>query len=112
VEAAQTIEEVLAIPKLVKGPCLLNLVWKGKTPDIGFDEAERAGYKLAILPGMLFKAVLGVCDATLKQVRETRRHPKLDFDLPPRAAFRRVGADEWDAISEQFRPDARPKAAE
>jgi 2-methylisocitrate lyase-like PEP mutase family enzyme len=103
VEAPQTMEEVLAVPRLVKGPCLLNLVWKGKTPDLPFEEVERAGYKLVILPGMLFKAVLGVCDKTLKQIREFGRHPKLDFDLPPREAFRRVGANEWDAVSERFR---------
>lgn len=103
IEAPQTMEEALAIPRLVKGPCLLNLVWKGKTPDISFEEAERAGYRLAILPGMLFKAVLGVCDKTLKQLKELRRHPRLDFDLPPLEAFRRVGADEWDAVSERFR---------
>jgi 2-methylisocitrate lyase-like PEP mutase family enzyme len=102
VEAPQTIEEVLAVPKLVHGPCLLNVVWRGKTPDVSFDEAEKAGYKLAIVPGMLFKAVIGVCDATLKQLRELRRHPVLDTGMTVRDAFRRVGADDWDAISDKF----------
>ena len=37
VEAPQTLEEVLAVPRLVKGPCLLNVVWRGKTPDVAFD---------------------------------------------------------------------------
>jgi 2-methylisocitrate lyase-like PEP mutase family enzyme len=114
VEAAQTVEEVLSVPKLVKGPCLLNVVWKGKTPDIGFEEAERAGYKLAIVPGMLFKAVIGVCDAALKQLKEQRRHPELGTDMTVREAFRRVGSDEWDEISARFAAPARvpPKAAE
>jgi len=69
VEAPQTLEEVLAVPRLVKGPCLLNVVWRGKTPDIAFDAAQRAGYKLAIVPGLLFKAVIGICDAMLAVTR-------------------------------------------
>src|SRR5689334_14291333 len=32
VEAPQTLEEVASEPKRVKGPCLLNVVWGGKTP--------------------------------------------------------------------------------
>ena len=32
VEAPQTLEEITAVPRLVKGPCLLNVVWGGKTP--------------------------------------------------------------------------------
>jgi 2-methylisocitrate lyase-like PEP mutase family enzyme len=51
-EAPESLEEVAAIPKLVKGPCLLNLVWRGKTPEVGLDDAEAMGYKLAILPAL------------------------------------------------------------
>ena len=32
VEAPQTLDEVKAVPRLVKGPCMLNMVWRGKTP--------------------------------------------------------------------------------
>src|SRR6267142_2409808 len=56
VEAPQTVEEVAAVPRLVKGPCLFNTVWRGKSPDIAFDDAQRMGYKVTIVPGMLFKA--------------------------------------------------------
>lgn len=116
VEAPQTLEEVAAVPRLVKGPCLLNLVWRGKTPDVAFDDAGKMGYKLAIVPGLLFKAVIGVCDTMLKQLRETGRHPVLDTGMTVRDAFRRVGSDEWDAVSERFRavepPAKRVEAAE
>ena len=111
VEAAQTMEEVAAIPKRVKGPCLFNLVWRGKTPDVPLGDAEAMGYKLTILPGVLFKAVIGVCDETLKQVREQRRHPKPATDLPVHEVFRRVGAAEWDELNARFRPPAPAKAA-
>ena len=76
VEAPQTMEEVAAVPRLVKGPCLLNVVWRGKTPDIAFADAQkRMGYKLAIVPGMLFKAVIGVCERLLAELKSQRRHP-------------------------------------
>ena len=107
VEAPQTLEEVAAVPRLVQGPCLLNVVWRGKTPEVAFDDAQRMGYKLAIVPGMLFKAVIGVCDATLAELRRTGRHPVPAESMTVRDAFRRVGADEWDAVSERFRSPAQ-----
>ena len=114
VEAPQTLEETQAVPKLVKGPCLFNNVWRGKSPDIAFDDAQRMGYKVTIVPGMLFKAVIGICDATLKEMKAIGRHPQLDTNMTVRDAFRRVGADEWDAVSERFRtvePPAKPAQA-
>jgi 2-methylisocitrate lyase-like PEP mutase family enzyme len=106
VEAPQTLEEVLAVPRLVKGPCLLNVVWRGKTPDIDFAAAQRAGYKLAIVPGLLFKAVIGVCDTMLAELKAKGRHPTLDTQMTVGDAFRRVGAEEWDAVRQRFRrPD-------
>jgi 2-methylisocitrate lyase-like PEP mutase family enzyme len=114
VEAPQTMEEIAAVPKLVKGPCLFNNVWKGKSPDLAFDEARKMGYRLVIVPGMLFKAVIGTCDAVLREMKEQGRHPILDTGMTVRDAFRRVGADEWDAVSERFsaiEPPAKPAQA-
>src|SRR5712671_3916298 len=102
VEAPQTLEEVAAVPRLVKGPCLFNNVWRGKSPDIAFDDAQRMGYRFAIVPGMLFKAVIGVCDTALSELRRTDRHPIPMHSMTVREAFRRVGADEWDAIGDRF----------
>jgi 2-methylisocitrate lyase-like PEP mutase family enzyme len=111
VEAPQTLEEVAAVPRLVIGPCLFNAVWRGKTPDVPFDEVERLGYRLAIVPGMLLKAVIGVCDATLAELRRSGRHPVPANSMSVREAFARVGADEWDAISERVRGSAPPAQA-
>ncbi len=102
VEAPQTTEEIAAVPGLVKGPCLLNVVWGGKTPEVAFGDAERMGYRVAIVPGLLFKAVMGVCDAMLSELRATDRHPVPIHNMTVREAFRRVGADEWDAVSNRF----------
>ena len=103
VEAPQTREEVAAIPRLVGGPCLLNVVWRGKTPDISLDDAQSMGYKVAILPALLFTAVIGVCDVMLEELRRTRRHPVPAADLTPAEAFRRLGAEEWDPLRTRFR---------
>ncbi len=107
VEAPQTLDEVAAIPRLVKGPCLLNVVWRGKTPEVALDDAQAMGYKLAILPVLLFTEVIGLCDRLLAELKRTRRHPVALTDIAPREAFRRFGADEWDRISEQFGPAVR-----
>jgi 2-methylisocitrate lyase-like PEP mutase family enzyme len=106
VEAPQTLEEVAAVPRQVKGPCLLNVVWRGKTPDVSLDDAQGMGYKLAILPALLFTEVIGLCDRLLQELKHTRRHPVALTDISPREAFTRFGADEWDRISEEFRPAA------
>ena len=111
VEAPQTLEEVAAVPRLVRGPCLLNVVWRGKTPDIAFADAQRAGYRLAIVPGLLFKAVIGVCDAMLAQLKAAGQHPVLDTNMTVGDAFRRLGAEQWDAVSQRFRT-AEPSASQ
>jgi len=103
VEAPQTVEEVAAVPALVRGPCLLNVVYGGKTPIIELSRAQEMGYRLAILPGILFKSVIGVCDAMLQELKETNRHPALRNEVPVADIFRRVGADEWDALRTKFR---------
>lgn len=106
VEGPESMEEIRAVPRLVDGPCLLNVVWSGKTPQVGMDEAQAMGYRLAILPGVLLKTVYGACDQALAALRETRRHPTPLFNASVKDAFRRFGADEWDALRTQFRTAA------
>src|ERR1700726_1126370 len=74
-EAPQTMDEVAAVPRLIKGPCLLNVVRGGKTPDLDLREAERMGYKLAIIPALLIKSVVGICDRMLAELKASHRHP-------------------------------------
>src|SRR5487761_2791062 len=96
VEAPQTLEEVAAVPRLVHGPCLLNVVWGGKTPNLDLRQAQEMGYRLAIVPGLLLKAVIGACDEALATLRATHMHPSPPREMTVRAAFDRVGAREWD----------------
>lgn len=110
IEAPQTMEEVSSIPKLVKGPCLLNMVWRGKTPDVSIADAEAMGYKIAILPGLLSRTMLGAAEAALAEVRQTGRHPKPSLDITPQENFRRAGADEWDGYRTAFREPLKQAA--
>jgi 2-methylisocitrate lyase-like PEP mutase family enzyme len=111
VEAPQTLEEVAAVPRLVRGPCLLNVVYGGKTPALDLREAERMGYKLAIVPGLLVKCVVGICEEKLAELKAVHRHPAPPKEMTVREMFQRVGADEWDARRTQFRTPAPTRNA-
>ena len=112
VEAPQTAEEVAAVPRLVKGPCLLNVVRGGKTPDLDLREAERMGYKLAIIPALLIKSVVGICDRMLAELKASHCHPPPVTEITVPEMFRRFGADEWDALRDRFHTPTKRDAAE
>jgi 2-methylisocitrate lyase-like PEP mutase family enzyme len=112
VEAPQTREEVAAVPRLVRGPCLLNVVRGGKTPDIDLREAEAMGYKLAIVPGLLIKSVVGICDQALADLKASHRLPPPPKEMSVPEMFRRFGADEWDALRGRFHAAPARDAAE
>ena len=112
VEAPQTMDEVAAVPRLVAGPCLLNVVRGGKTPEIDLLRAQELGYRLAIVPGLLLKAVIGACDEALAELKVRQIHPVPRSDMTVREAFDRVDAREWDAMRTRFRGDEERRAAE
>ena len=101
-EAPQTSAEIEAIPQLIKGPCLLNVVSGGKTPILDLAQAERLGFRLAILPGLLFQTAVSTFRLVLSDVKAQRCHPKLNVGV--REAFRAVGSDDWDKLRERFKP--------
>jgi 2-methylisocitrate lyase-like PEP mutase family enzyme len=110
VEAPQTQEEVATVPRLVRGPCLLNVVRGGKTPDLDLRDAEAMGYKLAIVPGLLIKSVVGICDQMLAELKANHRHPPPVKEMTVPEMFQRFGADEWDALRIRFRGSVRDAA--
>ena len=75
VEAPQTLEELAAVPRLVNGPCLLNIVPGGKTPAISIKDAREMGFLMVILPGLLLAAVVRACDDALGTLRDTGAPP-------------------------------------
>ena len=102
VEAPQTMEEVVSVPKLVKGPCLLNVVRGGKSPNVTFEQARQAGYKVAIVPGLLMTNVVATCENLLEEMKQLGAHPKFAKELTVRELFSRFGADEWDPLRERY----------
>jgi 2-methylisocitrate lyase-like PEP mutase family enzyme len=106
VEAPQTADEVAAVPRLVNGPCLLNIVRRGKTPPVELAAAEQMGYRLAIIPSLLFRGVIGYCDQLLAELKATNIVPAPIKDLSPQEAFARFGAAEWDSVRQRYREKA------
>jgi 2-methylisocitrate lyase-like PEP mutase family enzyme len=100
VEAPQTMTEIEAVPKRVKGPCLLNVVRGGKTPEIELAAAERMGYAIAIVPGLLLGGIIQTCDRLLADLKNGKFPPVTGS---PGKTFARFGAAEWDERRTAFR---------
>lgn len=110
VEAPQTLDETAAVPKLVKGPCMLNMVWKGKTPDLSMEEAAKLNYAFMILPGLLTRTIVGACDAALAELKAKGRHPVPQSNITPQQGFNLNGAAEWDRYRTEFRETTKQAA--
>lgn len=110
-EAPQTMEEIAAAPREINGPCLLNVVRGGKTPEIEFAAAKEMGYRIAIVPGLLFIQVIGACEQALAAMKAEGKHPAPIREMSPGGAFAKAGAAEWDPRREIYRK-APPQAAE
>ena len=102
VEAPQTLEELADVPRHVEGPCLLNVVAGGKTPDISLPDAADLGYRVAIVPVLVLAAVLAAGDAALAGLAATGRHPDTVPVIGPAQIFQRVGAARWDDVRAHY----------
>ena len=107
VEAPQTMEEIESVPKRVNGPCLLNVVRGGKTPEIDLDVAERMGYAIAIVPGLLLGGIISTCDRLLGDLKQGKFPPVTGS---PGKTFARFGAAEWDERRTAFRDPIKAAA--
>ncbi len=105
VEAAQSLEELASIPRLVQGPCLLNIVRGGKTPDLSLAEAQEMGYRLAILPSLLIGAAASACEQALSALKATGQPPASANTPGVAERFRRLGAAQWDALRTRFQTE-------
>ncbi len=103
VEAIPTLTELAEVPRRVRGPCLLNVVRAGKTPEVNLLDAQGMGYRIAILPSMMLGAVMEACDSVLATLAATHQPPSAAGSPSVRDRFRRFGSDEWDALRNRFR---------
>ncbi len=102
-EAQQSIEETEQIPRLIHGPCMLNVTRGGKSPVPDLRRVEDLGYRIAILPGLLLMHVIGSLRQILKEAMETRTHPVPLGDISIKEMWRAMGADGWDAIQAKYK---------
>ena len=109
VEAPRTLEEVYAIPRLVEGPCLFNVVAGGKSPSLTVDQIAEAGYRLAILPVLLLGAVVRAVEAALGDLTGGILDSPAGTCLDLVDLFRRFGAPEWDELRSRFSESQRPR---
>ena len=109
VEAPLTVEEVYAIPRLVEGPCLFNVVAGGKSPSLTVDQIAEAGYRLAILPVLLLGAVVRAVEAALGDLTGGILDSPAGTCLDLVDLFRRFGAPEWDEVRSRFPESQRPR---
>jgi 2-methylisocitrate lyase-like PEP mutase family enzyme len=102
-EAHHSDKEMEQIPKLIHGPCLLNVGRFGKSPAPPLRTVADMGYRIAILPGMLLTHVIGSCEHILKELRDTQCHPVPFRDLTIHELWRACGSASWDAVQEKFK---------
>lgn len=102
VEAVRTMEEMADVPKLVKGPCLLNIVSGGLTPDVTLGEARDLGYKIAIMPSLLTSAIFDTCDSVLGRVKETDAPAASTASTGPGQRFNRFHGEYWNDLRTKF----------
>ncbi|MHA6729696.1 isocitrate lyase/PEP mutase family protein [Devosia sp. A369] len=97
VEAPETLDEVRAIPKLVKGPCMINIVRGGKTPLVAYSDLREMGYSIVITPGMALMTVITAYEAALQGLLDTGVIPVPLKEISIVEVLQRVNIDGWDA---------------
>jgi 2-methylisocitrate lyase-like PEP mutase family enzyme len=88
-------------PQLVHGPCVLNILFGGKSPLVSFDLIEQAGYRLAFLSDVLLGSAFAAYDHALRLVKDAVHCtgiPQLTHIAPAREIFRRLGSEYWDSL--------------
>lgn len=107
VEAPQDRREMEVIPGRVNGPCLLNTVYGGVTPNLRVSEIDSMGYKVAIFPSLLMVSMIKAGDKALQDFLEEGMAPTAQCSNEDvRERFRRFGLDEWNVLRTRFRTPA------
>ena len=97
-EATTSVEEAASVPRLVHGPCLLNMVLNGVTPVMDVRQAQEMGYRVAIQPAILFATMVARSMEALAALKATHQHPPVPGDLTMEDVFRHVGSERWDRL--------------
>ncbi len=111
-EAPKTEDELHAVTERVEGPCLFNLVLRGKTPPVTLQGLRDLGFALTILPDVLWREMVMRAESVLLDLTQGEL-PDQTSGLLVSELFERVGSAEWDALRHAFvTPGAQGEAAE
>ena len=108
-EAPKTNEELDAVCRRVDGPCLFNLVLRGKTPPVTLDRLRESGFAVCIMPDLLWREMVMRAEAVLDDLNGGVL-PDQTSGLTVSELFERVGSRDWDVLRGAF--DSQARAAE
>ncbi len=106
VEAPENLQQMAAVPELVHGPCVLNILIGGKSPLQPLAEVESMGYRMVLLSDAMLGAAVFAYDAMMETVKQTSQTLQFPQRFTPRDLFERFDSDRWDAL----RPSEEPMA--
>jgi 2-methylisocitrate lyase-like PEP mutase family enzyme len=104
VEAPQTVDEIAAIPKVVKGPVLINIFEGGKTPVVPASKLEAMGYRIGIYPSQTHRAAIRAAQDVLKLLKEQDGDAAKMEDRMVTFADREAAVDtkRWRALEQKY----------
>ncbi|MEM7745496.1 MAG: oxaloacetate decarboxylase [Pseudomonadota bacterium] len=105
-EAPKTDEELDAVTSRVDGPCLFNLVLRGKTPPVTMQGLRDRGFALTILPDLLWREMVMRAESVLDDLNAEKLPSQTD-GLKVSELFERVGSKDWDQLRTAFAEPAR-----
>lgn len=100
-EAPKTQEELTAVTQRINGPCLFNLVLRGKTPPVTVDGLKQAGFALTIMPDLIWREMVMRAEEVLSDLNQGTLPSQTD-GLKVSELFERVGSKDWDALRDAF----------
>ena len=106
VEAPENLQQMAAVPEIVHGPCVLNILIGGKSPLQPLAEVESMGYRMVLLSDAMLGAAVFAYDAMMETVKQTSQTLQFPQRFTPRDLFERFDSDRWDAL----RPSEEPMA--
>lgn len=99
-EAPVSVEEVMAIPRLIDVPQLINLVEGGRTPMIPL--SELSGFRIALFANLSLQAAVRGMQVGLRALKETGSFPPPELFAPWAERQRLVRKDHFDGLSRRY----------
>ena len=105
-EAPKTDQELVAVTQRIDGPCLFNLVLRGKTPPVTVEGLKAAGFALTIMPDLIWREMVMRAEEVLGALSHGELPSQTD-GLKVGELFERVGSKDWDQLRDAFATPAQ-----